>query len=85
MQLKVKAYPLPEDQYQILRLVDGRTTATDLMRGTLVPQPQFDGALAALLQAGLIRDASALPERSGAAKFHAVAPEEIDLDFTHLA
>lgn len=83
MQLKAEAYPLPQPQSEILKRVDGKTTVTGLIQSSFVPQPQFDRALAALVEAGLIRDTSALPPRSGPAE-RPVVTEENDLDFTHL-
>jgi hypothetical protein len=83
MQLKADAYPLPQPQTEILKRVDGKTTITGLIQRSFVPQPQFDRALAALVEAGLIRDTSALPPSSGSVET-AVVTEENDLDFTHL-
>ena len=84
MQLKAEAYPLPQPQSEILKRVDGKTTVIGLIQSSFVPQPQFDRALAALIEAGLIRDTSALPPRSRPAETQGIVTEENDLDFTHL-
>ena len=79
MQLKVDRSRFTKLETSILEMVDGSTAIHDLSYRVAAPHTQFQLAVSTLIQEGFIRSVRLTPPR------HALAIEETDLDFTHLA
>ena len=75
LQMKCNACDLREDEYRVLRMIDGKTTVRELTKRTTMNEATFWDLLRTLADGGLIREASS----SSRDRYLGSA----DLDFTH--
>jgi len=84
LQLKYKSHPMPDDQFRVLGLVDGRTMLSHLAASSRMNDASLHNALVALAEGGYIREVAA-PVATPDSHSANVAPaleSENDLDFT---
>jgi hypothetical protein len=72
--MKRNSCDLREDQYRVLRMIDGKTTVRELTKRTTMNEVTLRGLLQTLADGGLIREASS-PYRDR-------NMDSMDLDFT---
>ena len=84
LQLKYKSHPMPDDQFRVLGLVDGRTMVRHLAASSRMNEARLHNPLMALAEGDYIREVAA-PVATPDAHSANVAPaleSENDLDFT---
>jgi len=84
LQLKYKSHPMPDDQFRMLGLIDGKAMVIDLISSSQMNEAGLYNVLMALAESGFVREV-AVPAATPDSPNVAVAPvlaSEIDLDFT---
>jgi hypothetical protein len=74
-QMKCKPCDLREDQYRVLRMIDGKTTVRELITRTTMNEATVRGLLRTLADDGLIRETSS--------SYRDRYVDSKELDFTH--
>ena len=84
LQIKYRSQQLPDDQYRVLRMIDGKTTLRELAKKSTINEASLLSTLQTLVDDGFIREIPA--PHSGAGSHSAINPmlePGNNLDFTH--